>query len=172
MQDFSDWLARLYNHPRIEDCLDHVIIQSEITPSAADIWDAPAMKEFRGAGSKCFFLSTGSEGQLAFSLNIDSFNPFSNKIAGKQVTICGLYLVCLNLSPELCYCPENIFLAGIIPGPSEPTTLQINYILKPLVDTFLKLWEEGVYLMHTQKYPGGWRVTGAIIPLVCDLPAA
>lgn len=103
---------------------------------------------------------------------MDGFNPFTNRQAGKKISTCGVYLVCLNLPPEIRYRSENVFLAGVIPGPSQPSLHQINYILKPLIDDFLVLWEKGLYLMRTLNYPGGRHVRAAIIPLVCDLPAA
>lgn len=173
MQDFNDWLGRLYNRPSIENHLDRTapgtVGSSEVM---ADIWDAPIMRDFKGHDGKPFFRNARNEGRLAFSLNMDGFNPFTNKQAGKQISSCGIYLVCLNLPPELRYRPENVFLVGVIPGPSEPSLHQINYILKPLVDDFLAFWKEGVYLMCTYKHPSGRKIKAAIIPLVCDLPAA
>lgn len=172
MQDFSDWLARLYNRPGMEEQLDHAVNRPSRSPQVlADVWDAPVMKDIRGS-DKPFFNQVGRESRLAFSLNMDGFNPFTNKQAGKQVTTCGIYLVCLNLPPEFRYRPENVFLVGVVPGPSEPSLHQINYILKPLIDDFLILWKEGVYLMRTWKYASGRLVKAVIVPLVCDLPAA
>ncbi|KAI9067682.1 hypothetical protein FKP32DRAFT_1609294 [Trametes sanguinea] len=68
-------------------------------------------------------------------------------------------MVCLNLPPHLLYLPENIYLAGVIPGPSKPSTL-------------LEFWDPGVSYTQTAKAPYGRLVRLAVIPLVCDLPAA
>lgn len=80
-------------------------------------------------------------------------------------------MACLNLPPNLRYRPENIFLAGIIPGPKEPSLEQINHFLKPLVDDLQVLWASGIYLSRTASRSAGRLVRAAMIPLVCDLPA-
>ncbi|TFK19835.1 hypothetical protein FA15DRAFT_555048, partial [Coprinopsis marcescibilis] len=60
------------------------------------------------------------------TLYCDFFNPLTNKQAGKKKSIRLIGLVCLNLPPTLCYKPENMFLAGVIPRPNEPPLDCIN----------------------------------------------
>ena len=103
---------------------------------------------------------------------MDGFNPFHTKEAGKKVSIGAIYMVCLNLPPFLRYRLENIFLVGVIPGPSSPSTHQINEILKPLVHDLLVFWDPGVFFSRTFSYPKGRLIRCAVVPLVCDLPAA
>ena len=105
-------------------------------------------------------------------MSIDSFNPYQSKQAKQVVSVTGIYLVCLNLPPHLRYLPENLCLVGIIPGPHKPSLDQINHFLKPLVEELLVFWETGVYFTQTAKYAAGRLVRCALIPLVCDLPAA
>ncbi|EKM77839.1 hypothetical protein AGABI1DRAFT_15108, partial [Agaricus bisporus var. burnettii JB137-S8] len=81
-------------------------------------------------------------------------------------------MTCLNLPREMRNKMENVFLVGIIPGPSEPSITQINHITKPLVDVLLELWEVGLFLRRTPNYPGGRKVKAAVVPLVSDLLAA
>ncbi|MBW0573899.1 hypothetical protein O181_113614 [Austropuccinia psidii MF-1] len=50
-------------------------------------------------------------------------------------------LICLNLSQSERLKPENVYVAGIIPGPKEPTSLQFNYLLMPLINEFKELWQ-------------------------------
>ncbi len=173
MQDFGEWLARLYARPGMEAVLDHEPgDRSHPSGIMTDIWDAPILRDFKDSEGKPFFGGQKKDSRLAFSLNMDGFNPLTNKQAGKKISTCGIYLVCFNIPPESRYRSENVFLVGVIPGPTEPSQHQINYILKPLVDDFLSLWEKGLYLMRTPKYAGGRRVKAVILPLVCDLPAA
>ncbi|KAJ3571371.1 hypothetical protein NP233_g3798 [Leucocoprinus birnbaumii] len=171
VQNFSDWLARLYNRPGMEEHLDQSRRSRSNSGEMSDIWDAPVLQDFKGPDGQNFFDYSGRESRLAFSLNMDGFNPFTNKQAGKQISTSGIYLICLNLLPELRYRPENIFLVGVVPGPSEPHVHEINHVLKPLIDIFVDLWETGVYLMRTPNHSTGRHVKAVIIPLVCDLPA-
>ena len=80
--------------------------------------------------------------------------------------------VCLNLPPEHRYHVENMFLVGVIPGPSKPSLHEINHLLRPLIDDLLDCWEPGVWYTRTPTYPNGHRARCAVVPLVCDLPAA
>ncbi|KAI0822496.1 hypothetical protein BC628DRAFT_1281695, partial [Trametes gibbosa] len=65
-----------------------------------------------------------------------------------------------------------VYLVGIIPGPGKPSLAQINHCLKPLVDELLVFWESGIFFSRTAKFVTGRLVRCALVPLVCDLPAA
>ncbi|KAI9063132.1 hypothetical protein FKP32DRAFT_1534736, partial [Trametes sanguinea] len=54
----------------------------------------------------------------------------------------------------------------------KPSLEQINHFLKPLVDEMLELWEPGVFFSRTMNFAEGRLVRCALVPLVCDLPAA
>ncbi|KAF7771841.1 hypothetical protein Agabi119p4_6152 [Agaricus bisporus var. burnettii] len=170
MQDFHDWLARFYARPDIENYLDRNVLSC--APDVMhDVWDGKAFREFRGHDGKLFLECPESESRLLFSINMDGFNPLSNKQGGKQISCSAIYMVCLNLPPHLRYRPENVFLVGVIPGPHEPSVTQINYILRPLVDVLGKLWDVGLFLKRTHRYPFGRRSRVGVVPLVADLPA-
>jgi hypothetical protein len=80
-------------------------------------------------------------------------------------------LVPLCLPPNLRYNPENIFVAGVTPGPSEPTVLHIGNVLNPLVKELLALWN-GVEFSGTWCYPSrGRTIRAMILQVICDLPA-
>ncbi|KAG2057218.1 hypothetical protein BDR06DRAFT_878347 [Suillus hirtellus] len=64
-----------------------------------------------------------------------------------------------------------MYLIGIIPGPTKPSTDQINHFLKLLMDDLLPFWDPGVTFSHTAKYPDSRIIRIALIPIICDLPA-
>lgn len=169
-QSPKEYLAHLYARSDLHDYLYRDPCQTTSSDSS-DIWDADVLQNFQYTdGSR--FTASSDEGRLVFSLNMDGFNPNGNKQAGKQVSVGAIYMVCLNLPPEIRYNIENVYLVGIIPGPGHPSLDQINSLLEPLVDDFLDLWRTGCYLTRTFLRPFGLRVRCAIVPLICDLPAA
>ena len=104
------------------------------TPSKEmkDIFDGEILRNFKGFDGQ-LFTTSGEEGRYVFSLCVDYFNLLGNKQAGKKKSIGLISLVCLNLPPDMRYKPENMFLFGIIPGPSEPLLTSLNHYLCPLV---------------------------------------
>lgn len=168
----ADYFAQLFARSDLKDYLYvNPSRNSRDSDEAWDVWDAPGLREFEYIDGKPF-IESKDESRLIFSLNFDGFNPFGNREAGKVVKAGAIYLVCLNLPPAIRYNIENMYLVGIIPGPDGPSTHEINHLLKPLIDDFLVLWRVGLFLSRTYLRPHGIRVRAAIIPLVCDLPAA
>ena len=97
----------------------------------AHIYDGRVLSEFRSSG----FLE--SPFCYLLTLNIDWFQPFTEYSVG------AIYLTIQNLPRSERYKDENIFLVGILPGPSEPT-LTMNSYLAPLVNDLAKAWNSGI----------------------------
>ena len=172
--DFKDWLANLLSRPGFEEKMDNAWRNSDIRGNQQemqDIFDGNLLRNFTGPDGKRF--GTGKAiGEYVFSLNVDFFNPNGNKAAGKSFS-CGIVaMVCLNLPPELRYQPENMYLAGIIPGPAEPPTACINNYIRPLVDDLLDFWTPGVRFSQTHQFHHGRLVLCALVAVVSDLPAS
>jgi hypothetical protein len=170
--DFKEWLGEMLCRPGMEDMMDRRFTQSS-DGIMRDIWDAPGLYEIPGPDGHPFICESrgGNEGRYLFSFNMDGFNPFQLKQAGRSASVMGLYMVCLNLPPEERFRPENTFLAGIIPGPKEPSMQEINHFLRPLVDDLLDSYVNGVHYMRTWKHPNGRNTRSALALIVCDLPA-
>lgn len=157
----------------MEDYLDRDILGTRSSDGVErDIFDAPELRSFCGPDGKLFLERPGNEARLIFALNMDGFNPFQGKEAGKKGSVGGIYMVCLNLPPEIRHDIENMYCVGIIPGPHEPSLDQINHFLRLLVDELEEFDDPGVFYNRTAKYPKGRVVRCVVIPLVCDLPAA
>jgi hypothetical protein len=167
-QSFKEWMGRLLSRPGIESVMDSLPHTRMSSGSMVDIWDGKVFKEFKGQDGKPFFAPSLKEGRYAFGLNVDGFNPFFNREAKQSVSVTGIYMVCFNLPPDMRYLPENMYLAGIIPGPGKPSKYHINPILSLLVDELLQFWYSGVYFSQTAKHPMGALVRCALIPLICD----
>ncbi|RXW11541.1 hypothetical protein EST38_g14314 [Candolleomyces aberdarensis] len=169
----KEYLSHLFSRSDLKDYLYRDPVDSSAGSDGVwDIWDAPALRDFQFMDRTRFTKAPDGESRLIFSLNMDGFNPYGNHIAGKQVSVGAIYMVCLNLPPAIRHNPENVYLVGIVPGPKAPSKDEINHLLRPLMDDFLILWRSGIYLSRTHLRPNGIRVRCAIGPLICDLPAA
>lgn len=170
--DFKDWIAELVSRPGYEEEMDKSWEGIDVAgEEMSDVFQGAVLRDFLGPDKKTHFCFGGDEGRYVFSLSVDWFNPLTNKQAGKKLSVGVIAVVCLSLPPHLRYKPENMFLAGIIPGPKEPPLEASNPYLKPLVDDFLDFWNPGVFLTRTQKHRTGRRVRCALVAVVCDLPA-
>ncbi len=170
-RSFKSYIASLVRRAGVEDLLEK---SWNDRPDGTwhDIMDAPAIREFLGPdGRTRYSVTLHGELHLVFSLFVDWFNPLGNKAAGKSHSIGGIYMACLNLPPHLRFRPEYIYLAGIIPGPHEPSVDQLYHFLRPLVDELVEFWHTGVNYARTANRDVGRLVRAAVIPLVCDLPA-
>ena len=101
-----------------------------------DVYDGRVWREFQSKDSESFFEIPGRYG---FTMNVDWFQPYKHS----PYSVGAIYLAMMNLPREERYKQENIIIAGIIPGPDEPSK-DINGYLKPLVSELIALWEEGI----------------------------
>lgn len=172
VQDLHAWISRLVSRQNIEDALDESLLESckpyDSNGSTSDIHQSVEWKTFCDDNGKQF---TAQSGNLTFGMFIDGINPFGNKTSGHKATITFIVLVCLTLPIHIRYLPENLFLAGIAPGPKEPSLEQSNHILSPVVTQLQSLWDEGIFLSQTPSYPTGRRIRAALLVLIADLPA-
>ena len=171
-QSLAVWLGKLLCRPGMEEVLDRDVLAEGSSDSLVDIFSGNVLRHFPGHDGSLFLPSRNSEGRYVFGLSVDAFNPFLNKQAGKKASVTAIYMVLLNLPPSSRYKVENMYLAGVIPGPREPSLTQINHLLRPLVDELLEFWDPGVWYTRTPHCTSGKLVRAALVPLICDLKAA
>lgn len=169
-QSLKEWMGRMLSRPGVEEVIDAAPHRAP-TGRMTDIWDSPVFRNFRDADGLPFFAERGTEGRYAFSIGADSFHPLGNLEAKQSISSTAIYLVLLNLPEGERHKYKNMYLAGVIPGPSKPSLEQINHVLALLVKELLEFWK-GVFFTSTARHVFGRFVKGAAIPLVCDMLAA
>lgn len=174
-QTFQDWLARFLCRPGMEDLVDRDVLADGSLDFQNDIWDGSVLRNLKDSDGNPFIVKGGNKGlataRYVFAFCWDGFNPLGNREAGKKISSCAMYMICLNLPIDERYKRENIYLVAIIPGPNEPSREQINHFAAPLIDDFQEFWRPGYFLERTANHPLGRSVMGAIVPLVADLLA-
>lgn len=161
-QSMRSWLEFMLSLPSFEKLVDSPLLEQPVRNSICnDVWYSRMWQELGDY--------TRHSGNLVFAFYIDWFNPLTNKIAGKKISMGVIILACLNLPPDFRYKSEYLFIAGITPGPREPSMITINNILEPLVNELQQL-NEGI-IIKTANFHEGRRIRVRVIPIIADLVA-
>ncbi|KAI0715532.1 hypothetical protein C8T65DRAFT_529613, partial [Cerioporus squamosus] len=133
-QTLVSWIARMMSRSDFERTIDRslqgVADRKHVTEDYVDdILQAPEVRDFLGHDGRPFLVQRGDECRLLFSLFIDWFNPRGNRRAGASISSGVIFMACLNLPLDVRYKRENIYLAGILPGPKAPSLQQVNHFL-------------------------------------------
>jgi hypothetical protein len=168
-QSLKEWVGRLLSRESVEKLLATPPL-SERPSKMRDFWDGEAIRSFQGPDKRSFLNCPKGELRLVFSLSMDGFSPFGKK--NKAVSVTAIYMACMNLPIDIRYKLENIFLAGIIPGPHKPSLDQINHAVKIIVKALLHFWTPGVFFTRTVLCRQGRLCRAALLLLVADILAA
>ncbi|VDB89659.1 unnamed protein product [Peniophora sp. CBMAI 1063] len=170
-QSPSAWFGRLLSRHNIE----HGLLSHPVAPDKSglehDFWFGRAVREVLDEHNNPFFGSPVRDGEirLAVGLFVDWFNPFGKRTSKTQ-SVGAIYMVCMNIPPDIRYRVENMCLIGVIPGPKEPALQNLNHYLSPIVDDLLSLWTPGIVLSRTAK-SFDILVRAVLLPLIADTPA-
>ncbi|KAL0416718.1 UNVERIFIED_CONTAM: hypothetical protein Slati_3503700 [Sesamum latifolium] len=103
---------------------------------------------------------------VRLGLCIDGFAPYGQY--GRTYSCWPVIITPYNLPPKMYMNSEYMFLAMVIPGPSNPKHL-IDVYLEPLIDELLQLWHVGVR-MHDHTTNRAFMMRAALMWTVNDLP--
>ena len=121
-----------------------------------DIWDGAFLQQLMQNDS-----SFTRDGYFAFSLSTDGVPLFKSSL----MSLWPVYLVVLNLPPEVRMNSNNIILGGLWVGPTKPP---MKLLLKPILESLRKLDSEGLVI----NTPHGIKTfRGKLVMGLFDLPA-
>jgi hypothetical protein len=146
-------------------------INSSHPPLMKHAFEAQFLHQFCGPDPGSLFIDRGDEGHYAFALHMDFFNLEGMNLHGANKSSGIISMACLNLPLDIRYKPKNMYLAGIIPGPKQPSLEHLNHYIRPLIDDMVDSWERGINFSKTACFPTGRLTHSAIVLAVCDLPA-
>ncbi|MBW0582277.1 hypothetical protein O181_121992 [Austropuccinia psidii MF-1] len=156
-QPFKNCLARFLQRPGIIEIL-HQLQQSQ-TPKGSPkchIWD--------GLVWRCF---TGTR-NIHDPPFMDWFNAHGKST--RLASIGPIMLICLDFLPSKRLKPENFYVTRIIPGPKEPTSLQLSYLLMPLIKELKELWQ-GYHFSPTSTGASGFFIHVVILTAIAVVVA-
>ncbi|MBW0562311.1 hypothetical protein O181_102026 [Austropuccinia psidii MF-1] len=114
-----------------------------------DIWDRLVWRRFTGTRNIHDPPLMSIPSALAFFIYVYWLNAHGKST--RWASIGPIMLICFNLPPSEKLKPENFYVSGIIPGPKEPTALQLNYLLMPLIKELKELWKGYNFFTHLNR---------------------
>jgi hypothetical protein len=169
--NLSHWIAELVARPGMLSVLQKMN-EPQDGEIIHDIMQGSAIRDLLSSDGQPFIGPHIKDVHLCFALFMDFFNSEGNFIGGKHKSTGGIFLVILNLPVDLRYAPENMFPV-FTPGGREPTTEELNHLLRPLVDQLISIYANGI-LLHIQSDDVGMNMTvrGMVAIIIADTPAA
>ncbi|CAG8578994.1 10212_t:CDS:2 [Cetraspora pellucida] len=131
-----------------------------------NIYDEKIWKEFLDEEGHPFFVEDNADIRIGLALNVDWYTPYSYV----KRSCAPIYMTILNFPRHIRYRNENLILVGIIPGPKEPNTKQLQNYLQPMVNELKQLWSSQIF--KTTQYPIRRMFRCALVQIACDIPAA
>ncbi len=169
---FHDHIASMLARAGIEDAIQSHMQSGALEKELTDIMSSPTIRSFVDHSGRPFLRTQGDEIRLVWALSADWYNPHGNKASGKVVSTGVIAMVCLSLPPHLRNLEENIYLAGLIPGPKEPSVDATNHFLVPLINDLNVSYQRGIRYSRTHRYSNGRTSRSAIIPVIADTMAS
>lgn len=170
VQDFDTFVGRMLSVPGVEDAIRSTLT-IVATGALDDIAQAQGIREVHERWKRKMPTASDNDLLLLWSVSVDWFNPYLNKISGKSVSSESIAMICLLLPPSLRIRQPFIYINGIIPHP-EPAEDQVNHFLRPIMSKLDESWRHGVWYSRTYEHPRGRKVHSGIATSVNDLPGS
>ncbi|MBW0556818.1 hypothetical protein O181_096533 [Austropuccinia psidii MF-1] len=166
-QQFKNWLAIFLQGAGILQILNQQKkFQIPKGSPKCVIWDGLVWRFFTGTRNITDPPFISIPGALAFSIYVDWFNEHGKST--RLASIGPIMLICLNLPSSERVKLENFYISGMILAPKEPTTLQLNYLLMPLIKGLKELWQV-YHFSPTPTGPSGSFICVAILTAIADV---
>ncbi len=169
-----DYVAMMDSQVNLREAMDQACDNAMSSISSAepvemnDVFSGSFVRSFEGPDKKLFIDRPRDEGRLLFSLNLDFYTTEGMLIRGAKSSSGIIAMACLNLPVDIRYKAQNMYIAGIIPGPVEPHLTQSNHFIRPLMEDLEVAWRRGILYTHAP----GRLMRMALACAVCDLPGA
>jgi hypothetical protein len=128
-------------------------INSSHPPLMKHAFEAQFLHQFCGPDPGSLFIDRGDEGHYAFALHMDFFNLEGMNLHGANKSSGIISMACLNLPLDIRYKPKNMYLAGIIPGPKQPSLEHLNHYIRPLIDDMVDSWSAASIFPRLLVFP-------------------
>ncbi|CAK5266228.1 unnamed protein product, partial [Mycena citricolor] len=167
----SDALQGFFERPGMVEAVQEWKTKSHSDEKLESIQDGEIWKTQEAADGSRFFYDEGiDELRIGVSFGIDWFGRKSSHYGPSHSS--GVLSFCVqNLSPELRYRPENLIVVGMPPGPTEPTSPQLQNYSKIIVNNLIKLFEDGILIDIPGRPKRRYHVRVALISIIADHPA-
>ncbi|KAL5528555.1 hypothetical protein ACEPAF_7691 [Sanghuangporus sanghuang] len=144
--------------PGIEDLFESWRTDAYTEGSYRNISDGSVWNNLKLPNGKLFFdrspnCEDSHELRIALTLGFDGFS-FTQSKSERTHSSDALSFSVANLPIQLRYQPRFVLLCGLAPGPKGLSTEQMQFILKPVVDDLLRLYNEGM-VVPTLQFPQG-----------------
>ncbi|TFY72264.1 hypothetical protein EVG20_g747 [Dentipellis fragilis] len=160
--------------PGMEDILEGWRSKTHSPGEYQDNFDGRICHEVKGPDDRIFFenplLPGCDELRIGLTLGVDWFSYLRSHIAPSHSS-CLMSFNVINLPHHLRYRTANLILAGIMPGPKEQDSDEVQRFMWIFVNELLRLWKDG-FLVKTRKFPQGRLARVILVCVICDKPAA
>jgi hypothetical protein len=136
----------------------------------SDIYEGRVWKTFLSSldnQNSQFFTPETADSNLEIIINLDWFQPFKSSVYNTG----AIYGIIYNLLRNIRFKKENMLILGLLPGPQEVKTHQINHFLALIIDELLELWN-GFDLPVSAKFLNRKKIKVAVIYCSNNIPVA